>query len=48
MFFVRLGKSQSIMGALYKGLIAASVFALLGFWFLSSGYAAPTNGAAVV
>jgi K(+)-stimulated pyrophosphate-energized sodium pump len=40
-FFVRLGPSkgsgqasQSIMGALYKGLIAASVFALIGFGFL--------------
>ncbi len=30
-FFVRLGRSQSIMGALYKGLAAASVFALGGF-----------------
>ena len=35
-FFVRLGKSQSIMGALYKGLAAASVFALIGFWFLAN------------
>ncbi len=34
-FFVRLGKSQSIMGALYKGLIASSVFALIGFWYLA-------------
>ena len=34
MFFVRLGRSQSIMGALYKGLVATSVFALIGFYFL--------------
>ena len=40
-FFVRLGKKQSIMGALYKGLIASSVFSLVGFWFLASSYAAP-------
>jgi K(+)-stimulated pyrophosphate-energized sodium pump len=39
-FFVRLGKSQSIMGALYKGLIAASVLSLIGFWFLTGGTAA--------
>ncbi len=37
-FFVRLGKSQNIMGALYKGLIAASVFALIGFWYVSQMY----------
>ena len=30
-FFVRLGKKQSIMGALYKGLAAAAVLAALGF-----------------
>ncbi len=29
-YFVRLGKSQSIMGALYKGLIATGVLSLLG------------------
>jgi len=34
-FFVRLGKKQAIMGALYKGLIAASVLSLGGFWFLA-------------
>ena len=35
-FFVRLGKSQAIMGALYKGLAASSVLALLGFAWLAS------------
>jgi K(+)-stimulated pyrophosphate-energized sodium pump len=34
-FFVRLGKSQSIMGALYKGLAASSVLALAGFAWLA-------------
>jgi K(+)-stimulated pyrophosphate-energized sodium pump len=34
-FFVRLGKSQAIMGALYKGLAAASVLALAGFGWLA-------------
>ncbi|MEM4270579.1 MAG: sodium-translocating pyrophosphatase, partial [Candidatus Pacearchaeota archaeon] len=33
-FFVRLGRKQYIMGALYKGLIASSVLALLGFWLM--------------
>lgn len=35
-FFVRLGKSQAIMGALYKGLASASILALLGFAWLAS------------
>jgi K(+)-stimulated pyrophosphate-energized sodium pump len=34
-FFVRLGKNNSIMGALYKGLVASLVFAAVGFYFLS-------------
>jgi len=38
-FFVRLGKKQYIMGALYKGLIASGILALLGFWFVASGTA---------
>jgi len=29
-FFVRLGASQSIMGALYKGMIATAIFSLIG------------------
>ncbi len=44
-FFVRLpagrqglDKNRSIMGALYKGLIAASVLALAGFWYVSGLY----------
>jgi len=31
-FFIRLGKKQNIMGALYKGLIAAGVIAAIAFW----------------
>ncbi len=37
-FFVRLGKSASIMGALYKGLIASSILSLAGFWVLAQAY----------
>ncbi|MDD2753189.1 MAG: sodium-translocating pyrophosphatase [Candidatus Portnoybacteria bacterium] len=31
-FFVRLGKKQYIMGALYKGLAASAIFAAIGFY----------------
>ncbi|MDO8593486.1 MAG: sodium-translocating pyrophosphatase [bacterium] len=31
-FFVRLGESQNIMGALYKGVIATGVLSLAGLW----------------
>jgi len=37
-FFVRLGKKQYIMGALYKGLIVSSIFALIGFWFVTNKF----------
>ncbi len=33
-FFVRLGKSANIMGALYKGLIATGVLAAIGLYFV--------------
>ena len=32
MFFVRLGSSQNIMGALYKGFIAAAVLSAIALW----------------
>jgi len=34
-FFVRLGASQSIMGALYKGFIAAAVLSLFGIYYIT-------------
>jgi K(+)-stimulated pyrophosphate-energized sodium pump len=35
-YFVRLGKSQSIMGALYKGVLATGVLSLILLWPLTS------------
>jgi K(+)-stimulated pyrophosphate-energized sodium pump len=35
-FFVRLGASKNIMGALYKGVIATVVLSLIGLWPLTS------------
>ncbi len=35
-FFVRLGASGNIMGALYKGVIATVVLSLIGLWPLTS------------
>jgi len=37
-FFVRLGKSQYIMGALYKGLIVAGTLAVIAFYFLANKF----------
>ena len=34
-FFVRLGKSQKIMAALYKGFLASAVIAAVGFYFIT-------------
>jgi K(+)-stimulated pyrophosphate-energized sodium pump len=34
-FFVKLGKSKSIMGALYKGLIATAVLSVGGLWLVT-------------
>jgi len=34
-FFVKLGSSQKIMGALYKGLIASGVLACIAFYFVT-------------
>ncbi|MCA1810401.1 MAG: sodium-translocating pyrophosphatase [Halobacteriales archaeon] len=34
-FFVRLGKSQSIMGALYKGVYASAALAAVGFYVVT-------------
>ena len=35
-FAVRLGKTQNIMNALYKGLAAAGALALIGFYFVTN------------
>lgn len=39
-FFVRLGKSQYIMGALYKGLAASGILAAIAFFFVSKKFLA--------
>ncbi len=36
--FVKLGKSQNIMGAFYKGMIATAIIALAIIWFVSSKF----------
>jgi K(+)-stimulated pyrophosphate-energized sodium pump len=39
-YFVRLGKSQYIMGALYKGLAVAGVLAAIAFYFVAGRFLA--------
>ncbi|TQV80477.1 sodium-translocating pyrophosphatase [Denitrobaculum tricleocarpae] len=34
-FFVRLGASENIMGALYKGFVASAVLSAIGLWFVT-------------
>jgi len=46
-FFVRLGKSQYIMGALYKGLIASAVLATIAFYPLAQKFMAGVAAKAV-
>ena len=36
-FFVKLGSSQSIMGALYKGFIVSAVLSVVGIFFVTMG-----------
>jgi K(+)-stimulated pyrophosphate-energized sodium pump len=38
-FFIKLGTSGNIMGALYKGLAATGVLAAIGFWFVTDAFA---------
>lgn len=44
-FFVRLGKSNNIMGALYKGFIATAVLSGVGIVVLTQKWIAPMAGA---
>lgn len=44
MLFVRLGRRQSIMGALYKGLIASGMLAIAGFAYIAQKLAANPEG----
>lgn len=43
-YFVRLGKNQYIMGALYKGLAVAGVLAAIAFYFISTRFIAGLTG----
>lgn len=42
-WFVRLGKSKDIMGAMYKGLVVAAVLSAIGFFFVTR-FMMDTNG----
>ncbi len=42
-FFIKLGKSENIMGALYKGLVAAGGLSLIGFYFVTEKMLADMN-----
>ncbi|GAB4538364.1 MAG: sodium-translocating pyrophosphatase [Thermodesulfovibrionia bacterium] len=43
-YFVRLGKSQYIMGALYKGLAASGILAAIAFYFVSQRFIEGLSG----
>ncbi len=42
-FFVRLGKKNDIMGALYKGLFAAGILAAVGFYLVTNAFFAASG-----
>jgi len=42
-FFIKLGKKQNIMGALYKGLIAAGVLSAIAFYFVAQAFVPAAN-----
>jgi len=43
-FFVRLGRSEYIMGALYKGMFGAAIIAAVGFYFVINKYLGELQG----
>ena len=43
-FFVKLGKKQYIMGALYKGLAVSGILAAIAFYFVSQQFIAGLTG----
>ncbi len=43
-FFVKLGKSQYIMGALYQGLAVAGILAAIAFYFVSKNFMSMLSG----
>src|SRR6056297_33631 len=43
-FFVRLGKSEYIMGALYKGMFGAAILAAIAFYFVTTKLMTDMNG----
>ena len=43
-YFVRLGKSQYIMGALYKGLAVSGILAAIAFYFVSAKFISGLSG----
>jgi len=44
-YFVRLGKSQYIMGALYKGLAVSGILAAIAFYIVATRFIAGLSGA---
>ncbi|MFO7839265.1 MAG: sodium-translocating pyrophosphatase [Desulfosalsimonadaceae bacterium] len=43
-FFVRMGKSEYIMGALYKGMFGAAILAAIAFYFVTTSIMTEMNG----
>jgi len=43
-FFVRMGKSEYIMGALYKGMFGAAILAAIAFYFVTTNIMTEMNG----
>lgn len=39
-FFIKLGKKQNIMGALYKGLVVSGILAAIAFYFVTNWFMA--------